>query len=55
MSICALAADGFCSGCLRTLDEIAGWAVMSAAEQWQVMARLERRLAQRDGSQPLER
>jgi predicted Fe-S protein YdhL (DUF1289 family) len=28
-------------GCGRTLDEIARWARMSAAEQWQVVARLE--------------
>jgi predicted Fe-S protein YdhL (DUF1289 family) len=55
MSVCALAADGFCSGCLRSLDEISRWAVMSADEQWQVMERLERRLAQRDGAQPSER
>jgi predicted Fe-S protein YdhL (DUF1289 family) len=55
MSICAIAADGYCSGCLRTLDEIARWAAMSADDQWQLMARLERRLAQRDGKLPMER
>ena len=55
MSVCAIAADGFCSGCLRSLDEIARWAVMSADEQWQVMERLESRLAQRNGKLPLQR
>jgi predicted Fe-S protein YdhL (DUF1289 family) len=55
MSVCVLAADGFCSGCLRTLDEIARWAVMSADDQWQVIERLERRLAQRNGQLPLQR
>jgi predicted Fe-S protein YdhL (DUF1289 family) len=42
MNICVLDAGRTCIGCLRTLDEIARWGRMSAAEQWQVIARLER-------------
>jgi predicted Fe-S protein YdhL (DUF1289 family) len=55
MSVCAIAADGFCSGCLRSLEEISWWAAMSPDEQWLVMARLDRRLAQRDGRLAIER
>jgi uncharacterized protein len=42
MNICVLDASRTCIGCLRTLDEIARWGRMSATEQWQVVARLER-------------
>ena len=42
MNICVLDAGRTCIGCLRTLDEIARWGRMSAAEQWQVIARLDR-------------
>ncbi len=50
MSICALDAEGYCSGCLRTRDEIAGWMRMSAAEQWAVLARLDERRAAREAA-----
>ena len=33
---------GFSASAVRTLDEIARWGRMSAAEQWQIIARLER-------------
>ena len=42
MNVCVLDADRVCTGCRRTLDEIALWGRMSAAEQWAVIARLER-------------
>jgi uncharacterized protein len=42
ISVCVLDAERVCAGCRRTLDEIARWGRMSAAEQWQVVARLER-------------
>ncbi len=42
MNICVLDADRCCTGCRRTLDEIARWGRMSAVEQWAVIARLER-------------
>ena len=42
MNVCVLDSTRTCSGCLRTLDEIAQWGRMSAAEQWQVIERIER-------------
>ena len=42
INVCTLDAHSRCMGCRRTLDEIARWSRMSAAEQWAVMARLER-------------
>ena len=32
-----------CSGCLRTIDEIAAWSTMSAEQQWAVIRALEDR------------
>jgi len=43
INICSLDAQGFCVGCLRTGEEIGRWMLMSAAEQWQLIAHLERR------------
>lgn len=42
MNICVLDANRVCTGCGRTLDEIARWGRMSAGEQWAVIKRLER-------------
>ena len=42
INVCVLDAQRICTGCHRTLDEIARWGGMSAAEQWSVVARLER-------------
>jgi predicted Fe-S protein YdhL (DUF1289 family) len=42
INVCVLDASRTCTGCGRTLDEIARWGRMSAAEQWQVVDRLER-------------
>jgi predicted Fe-S protein YdhL (DUF1289 family) len=42
VNVCVLDAGGTCVGCRRTIDEIARWGSMSAAEQWQVVERLER-------------
>jgi len=42
MNVCVLDAARTCVGCRRTIDEIANWARMSAAEQWRVVDRLER-------------
>ncbi len=42
MNVCVLDSARVCIGCKRTLDEIARWGRMSAAEQWTVIARLER-------------
>ncbi|MEO8156508.1 MAG: DUF1289 domain-containing protein [Betaproteobacteria bacterium] len=35
--------NGLCRGCLRTLDEIAGWLELSAAEKLAVLKSLEER------------
>jgi uncharacterized protein len=46
VKICTLdARSGLCLGCGRTIDEIAGWAAMSAAERRRVMSELSARLA----------
>jgi predicted Fe-S protein YdhL (DUF1289 family) len=34
---------GLCRGCLRTLDEIAGWLDFSASEKLEVLKRLDER------------
>ena len=47
VNVCVLDDAGFCSGCLRTVDEIARWASMSAAEQWSLLALLAERRRQR--------
>jgi predicted Fe-S protein YdhL (DUF1289 family) len=40
IKVCVLDAAARCTGCGRTIDEIARWAQMSAQEQWTVVARL---------------
>lgn len=42
IKVCTLV-GGQCSGCLRTLDEIAAWSSMSAEAQWALIAALEQR------------
>ena len=39
-------ASGLCVGCLRTLDEIAGWSGMTADERRALLAALPERQAQ---------
>jgi predicted Fe-S protein YdhL (DUF1289 family) len=47
-NVCRMNPDtGLCEGCLRTLDEIAGWSVMSDAEKRAVLAQLPARPTQR--------
>jgi predicted Fe-S protein YdhL (DUF1289 family) len=43
MNVCVLDLERVCVGCGRTLDEIARWGRMSAAEQWAVVERLDRK------------
>jgi predicted Fe-S protein YdhL (DUF1289 family) len=44
--VCAIdPASGLCTGCGRTLAEIAGWIGMSARERGAIMAALPARLA----------
>jgi predicted Fe-S protein YdhL (DUF1289 family) len=50
VKICTLdARSGLCLGCRRSIDEIARWSVMSAAERAWVISDLPARLA---GRQP---
>lgn len=50
--ICTLdARSGLCLGCGRTIDEIARWTAMSAADRARVMGELPSRLA---AAQPVE-
>ncbi|HVW69705.1 MAG TPA: DUF1289 domain-containing protein [Steroidobacteraceae bacterium] len=50
--VCRLDAAGYCSGCLRTGAEIGAWISMTAAQQWQLIAELERRRRARVINQP---
>ena len=46
ISVCAIdPATGLCSGCFRTLDEIAGWIDFSASDKRQILAALGGRRA----------
>ena len=46
IKICTLdARSGLCLGCGRTIDEIARWTAMTAAERARVMSELPARLA----------
>ena len=45
IKICVIApATGLCSGCGRTLDEIARWGAMDEAERARIMAALPERM-----------
>jgi uncharacterized protein len=45
-SICRIdPASGLCEGCLRTLDEIAGWGTMNAVDKRRIWALLPERRA----------
>jgi monothiol glutaredoxin len=43
IKVCVLAEGGRCTGCLRTLDEIAAWPSMSAEAQWALVGALDQR------------
>jgi uncharacterized protein len=46
ISVCEMdPASGFCAGCFRTLDEIAGWISFSNEEKRNVLSRLRERRA----------
>lgn len=49
VKICTLdARSGLCLGCGRTIDEIARWTTMAAAERACVLSKLPGRLVERD-------
>lgn len=43
--ICRMGADGYCEGCLRTIDEIAGWGTRSDADKRGIWQSLPQRAA----------
>jgi predicted Fe-S protein YdhL (DUF1289 family) len=47
IGICRLGADGYCEGCLRTGEEIAGWLAMGERERRRLMDEV---LPQREAS-----
>lgn len=53
VNVCSLDPQGYCRGCMRTRDEIAGWIRMSAEQQWNVVRACdERRLARFPAAAP---
>ncbi|PVB63487.1 DUF1289 domain-containing protein [Labrenzia sp. 011] len=52
INICQIDRESrLCTGCLRSLDEIAGWAGFSEGQRREIMADLDRR---REGARPLD-
>lgn len=48
IAVCQMEPDtGLCSGCLRTIDEIAGWGTMPEAQRMRVWERIDQRRAVR--------
>ena len=47
LNICTLDDNDVCTGCLRTLDEIASWGSLSGEAQWRIVAALPARAAAR--------
>jgi uncharacterized protein len=48
INVCVLDAHGYCRGCYRTIDEIAGWSTFSAGQQqaiWQLLSERAARFA----------
>ncbi|MGH8268093.1 MAG: DUF1289 domain-containing protein [Steroidobacteraceae bacterium] len=43
VNLCSLDGRGYCVGCLRTGTEIGRWMSLAPAEQWRLIAELERR------------
>jgi predicted Fe-S protein YdhL (DUF1289 family) len=43
VGVCRLDDDGFCEGCLRTVDEIGAWAGLDEGTRRAIMADLELR------------
>jgi predicted Fe-S protein YdhL (DUF1289 family) len=37
INVCSIAPSGWCRGCYRTIEEIAGWGRLDAAGQWAVL------------------
>ena len=51
INVCRMdAKSGLCEGCLRTVDEIAGWAAATDAQKTHILAAIAQRRARRDAS-----
>ncbi|MCA8954270.1 MAG: DUF1289 domain-containing protein [Planctomycetes bacterium] len=50
INVCVVDKHGYCSGCRRTLDEIAKWGSMSDAERQRVLSFLPGRVVGRGGA-----
>lgn len=37
INICVMGDDGYCDGCLRTIEEIATWSILSDQEQLDII------------------
>jgi predicted Fe-S protein YdhL (DUF1289 family) len=45
IGVCVIERSGFCQGCARTLDEIAGWSFLSGGDRLATMEQLAARKA----------
>jgi len=53
IAICRLdRSTGWCEGCYRTAEEIAGWLAKSEAERHAILGRVEERRRKRDKTVP---
>jgi predicted Fe-S protein YdhL (DUF1289 family) len=53
LSICTIDVERSCTGCYRTLEEIARWSRMSPEEQWAVVRELPMRAGElKSGERP---
>jgi len=43
INVCHIGPRGWCAGCYRTLEEIAGWVRLDASAQWAVIRATEAR------------
>lgn len=50
LSICTLDEQHVCMGCLRTLEEIRNWALLSPDRQWDLVAELAERQKSRNNN-----
>lgn len=49
LNLCSMGGDGYCEGCLRTIEEIATWGTLSDEEQLHIITEVipERDYAQK--------
>jgi predicted Fe-S protein YdhL (DUF1289 family) len=48
VNVCVLDEHGYCLGCYRTIEEIAGWSQLSRFEKFALLDRLDRRALRPD-------